>query len=111
MVRTIYLDAGVILAYLKQEPNRVDVVEAALISAMSDTPKLKFFTCSLSLTEVAYVEGLEQPLEQGFKVIDDFWATAPVEIVEVNQVNALRGRQLLRDRALSNPNPEIASPK
>src|SRR5215208_3921656 len=110
MAKRIYLDSGIILAYLRQEAGRVDVVEAALVQAIMERPVYEFFTSSLSLTEVAYVEGLAESLEAGFQLIDEFWRSVPITILEVNEVNALQGRTLLRERAIANPNPQHALP-
>lgn len=111
MAKRIYLDSGVILAYLRQEADRADIIEAVLLQAVSSTPEYVFFTSSLSLTEVAYVEGLHEDLPTTFAVIDEFWASVPITMLEVNEVNAIQGRSLLRDRAIANPNPQFARPR
>lgn len=111
MAKRVYLDSGVILAYLRQEAGRADVIEAALFQSMSSAPDYEFFTSSLSLTEVAYVEGLDGGIDPDFSVIDDFWGSVPITMLEVNEVNAIQGRAPLRERAIANVNPQQAKPK
>lgn len=79
----------------------MDVIEAALFQAMSGNPDYEFFTSSLSLTEVAYVEGLDGGIDTDFSVIDDFWESVPITMLEVNEVNAIQGRALFPDRECS----------
>lgn len=111
MPSTIYLDSSVVPAYLKGEKDRVDVIDTVITKATTNPGDLQLITSAISLAEVAYVEQLDLTMEQGFREVDQFWASAPIMIVEVNQVNALEGRRLLRERAIANPNPQIPQPK
>jgi predicted nucleic acid-binding protein len=96
---------------LKGEKERVDIVDAIITEATKRPGDLRLVTSALSLVEVAYVEQLDSGRKQAFREIDDFWASAPIQVVEVNQVNALEGRRLLRERAAANPNPQLPQPK
>ena len=101
MVSRVYLDSGVILSFLKQEPERVDIVQAALLRSVDPRNGLRFFTSSMSLVEVAYIESTYAPDIDDISLIDTFWASHPIQIVEVNVLTALRGRDLLRNRAMN----------
>lgn len=111
MPRTVYLDSSVVLAYLKGEKERVDIVDAVITEAAKRPGDLHLVTSALSLVEVAYVEQLDSRMEQGFREIDEFWASAPIQIIEVNQVNALEGRRLLRERAAAHTSSQLPQPK
>jgi predicted nucleic acid-binding protein len=111
MPRTIYLDSSVVLAYLKNEKGRVDVIDAVITEATRKTSDFQLITSAISLVEVAYVEQQDSTVEEGFREIDEFWESVPIKIVEVNQINALEGRRLLRARAMANPNPQSPQPK
>lgn len=111
MPKTIYLDSSVVLAYLKGEKGRVDIIEAVITEATRKIGSIRLITSAIALAEVAYVEQLDTTMEDSFREVDRFWASVPITIVEVNQVNALEGRRLLRERAIANPNPQVPQPK
>lgn len=111
MANRVYLDSNVVLAYLKQDSGRADIIEAAMTIASADKPEFIFYTSALSLAEVAYIEGLGDDLAESFDAIDLFWASAPILIVEVNEINARRAREILRHRANSNPHPQVPQAK
>lgn len=111
MPRFIYLDSGVILAYIKQEVDRASIIETELLKATEGRSPYTFVTSCLSLTEVAYIESMIETLQPEHDLIDDFWNSAPVQLVEVNEVNARLARELLRSRAKAQTNPQIALAK
>lgn len=102
MADFIYLDSGVILSYLKGESGRAEIVESALINAIESTLESRFVTSALSLAEVAYIESEHIGDIGDVSDIDTFWQSQPIRIVEINEVNALGGRDLLRARAIGN---------
>lgn len=106
MADRIYLDSGVILAFLKQEPVRADVVQSALLRAQEGRLPSTFVTSVLSLVEVAYIEA--ESLAD-LTSIDLFWQSQPVQIVEVNAIAALRAREMIRMRAVNTAGPERPS--
>jgi predicted nucleic acid-binding protein len=101
------LDSGVILAYIKQEDGRASIIETELLKATEGHSPYTFITSCLSLTEVAYVESVDETLQPEHDLIDDFWNSAPIKLVEVNEVNARLARELLRSRAKAQTNPQI----
>lgn len=109
MAKRVYLDSSVILAFLKGEAGRGDHVKAALFTASTPGSDLQFVTSVLSLIEITYIENLPGSLEDGFLRIDDFWGTAPILLVEVNAVTAVRGRSMMRDRIRSNQQSNVPS--
>jgi predicted nucleic acid-binding protein len=111
MPRRVYLDSSVVLSCLKGENERVDVIEAVITEAARSPSNLQLFTSAISLAEVAYVEQLDLKVEEGFLVIDEFWSSVPIVIVEVNQVNALEGRRLLRARTMTHTGSQLPQPR
>lgn len=109
MVKRIYLDSSVILAFLKGETGRGDQVKAALFNASGTESSFQFFTSVLSLTEITYIENLPSALEDGFARIDEFWRTAPIALVEVNTVAAVQGRTMMRDRLRTSNQSDMPS--
>lgn len=64
---------------------------------------------ALSLTEITYIENLPGSLEDGFAMIDDFWRTAPILLVDVNAIAATHGRMMMRDRLRSSKPSDMPS--
>lgn len=108
MPKHIYLESSVHIAYLKEEAERADTIEAALRSAQGQDAHVEFFTSTISLVEVAYSTTLADTLEEDIARIDTFWAYAPIAFIEVNKINAEQARSLIRHRARNNPHPQIA---
>ena len=109
MAKRVYLDSSVILAFLKGEAGRGEHVKAALFTASTPGSDLQFVTSVHSLIEITYIENLPGSLEDGFSRIDDFWGTAPIQLIEVNEVAVIRGRAMMRERLRSGQQPELPS--
>lgn len=106
MVDRIYLDSGMILAFLKQESVRADIVQSALIQEQDGRLPVTFVTSVVSLVEVAYIEA--ESLAD-LTAIDLFWQSQPVQLVEVHAIAAFCAREMIRARALNTPGPEPPS--
>lgn len=95
---TAYLDANVLLAYIRGEETRVDAVESVLTAAGEG--KLSVHTSTLSIVEVAYGadEKEQQQLDgQVERTIDELWqAGSPVLLIEPSVVVMRIARQLVR---------------
>ncbi len=107
MVDRIVLDSSVILSYLRRDPGRGEVVRSALYQATQTPMQTRFLASTVAVTEVAYVEGLAIPLSDGFEVIDRFWATSPIHLVEAHAAIAFRARDLMRQRLLEHDQPQF----
>lgn len=92
-----YLDANVLLAYISNEADRVDIVEQLLSEAAEG--KRSLVTSTLSIVEVAYaVSDLGIDLsEDSEQAIDELWApTSPILLVEPSVSVMRRARGFLR---------------
>lgn len=99
MAKTVYLDSCVILDYIRGTQNRTEQLEVAMLQTQEGTGDIAFYSSPLSITEVAYIETEDAPGEVKTQLIDDFWDTAPIEMVEVHRLNSTIARDLLRQRA------------
>lgn len=93
----IYLDANVLLAYVADEEDRAETVQALLDEARRG--EIEVVTSTLSIAEVAYGE-LDQDgnlTEEGEDAIDELWTPAsPIQLVDVTQALTLQARGIIR---------------
>jgi predicted nucleic acid-binding protein len=108
MPKRIYLESSVHIAYLKEEAERADTIEAVLRKSQEKAVDIEFVTSTISLVEVDYITGLADTLEEDIARIDLYWTHVPIKFIEVNKVNAEQARSLIRYRARNNPHPQIA---
>lgn len=101
MAKAIYLDACVILSFLRGETGRQDIVDACLTKAKS-TNELKLFTSTISIVEIVHLsEKIDDLDPNDFEKIDGFWKTAPIKRVEVSAIVADAARQVMQNRLLN----------
>lgn len=95
--RRIYLDANVLLAFVGNEPGRVEVVAALLTEA--ERGEIGLLTSVLSITEVAFgaQERDTDLTDEALREIDELWTPAsPVTIVDMSQAIAREARAIIR---------------
>ena len=94
----VYLDANVLLAYVSDEPGRVDTVQSLFEDAESSVVDLS--TSYLSITEVAYIAS-DQELSGGTAGearIDELWTpSSPISLAEISIPVALKARSVIRE--------------
>ena len=110
MAKTVYLDACVILSFLRGEAERQDVIDAWLTKANSGKD-IRLFTSTISVVEIVYLsERVEDFDAADFDKIDAFWRTAPITRVEVSAVVADAARAVMQNRLLNHQHaqrPEV----
>lgn len=93
-----YWDASVLLSYIEETPDRVDVIEELLEEA--DAGKHQIFTSFITITEVAWGKAEKEGKALDPRVeerIDGLWhPDSPVRLVEVHQLVTLDARTLMR---------------
>lgn len=108
--KSIYLDACVILSYLREESGRHAIIDACLTKAMNATD-VKLYTSTISIVEVVHLSAKHEPINpEDFETIAQFWANAPVTKVDVNGIVAEGARSTMQHRLVNHrgsQSPEI----
>lgn len=93
----VYLDANVLIAFVANEQDRADVIEAVLEDARDE--KIELFTSVLSIAEVAFIStdqpGVD-PLDSE-EAIDQLWVPAsPITMADVSIRVVREARAIIR---------------
>jgi len=102
MSKTVYLDSGVIISYLRNEPGRAGVMDACLSAASKGSNEVRFVTSTISIVEVVHLAEKGEPIDStNFRQIELFWQTAPISVVDVNPHVAVKARTTMQNRLLN----------
>lgn len=97
----VYAETSVFLSYMLEIPERIGTIEAILREASKG--ELEFHTSVASIVEIAFLTSQAGSVVGGYlAIIEQFWASSPITIVENNISTARLARDILRDRALAN---------
>lgn len=95
--RLVYLDACVIMSYLSETAERIELLRN-IIDDAAQRATLVLQTSVLSISEVAYLESeAQQALDpESVKFIDEFWEQGPIQLIEAHVIIMRETRELLR---------------
>jgi predicted nucleic acid-binding protein len=100
MSKRVYAETSVFLSYMLETPNRIGTVEAILREASRG--ELELYTSVASIVEIAYLTNeAGNVVDEDLAIIERFWASSPIRVVENNLSTARLARDVLRDRALT----------
>ena len=108
MSRRVYAETSVILSYMLKTAGRLEMVEAALREATEK--RIELFTSVASIAEISYLtqgKSTREPIPDDLDVIDSFWASGPLIIVEINISAAQLARDTFRHRAITKANSAL----
>jgi len=100
----LYWDSNLFLAYVEQEPRRVEAIEAVRTDASRG--RVRIYTAAVSVTEVAFA-GIERTAgildARVARTIAALWADPTIQVVDVTVPIALAARDLIRRSLVDGP--------
>lgn len=107
-MKKIYIDACVIMSYLKRDTDRFPTIDAAFTASMSSNSKVRFFTSTITLLEVTRITDDGSKVTQSeFDELTKFWKTVPITQVDLNQICASNGQVVMQRRLLESKKNHI----